>query len=164
MIPWSKRTPEIANLLNPSFCAILLYSATFEYQKKAKNNSMPFPLLYLVLPIILHKSTRNRVNSRTNMVIWLQRNPDVLVGFADRTKNLIGFTNEAIEFLLFQGNCEIINGGLSIIKTVSKSKIVQYAANDQEISECIQKAENVGRWFCNMHAVENTYTAWGVKP
>lgn len=66
MIPWSKRTPEIANLLNPSFCAILLYSATFEYQKKAKNNSMPFPLLYLVLPIILHKSTRNRVNSRTN--------------------------------------------------------------------------------------------------
>ena len=103
MIPWSKRTPEIANLLNPSFCAILLYSATFEYQKKAKNNSMPFPLLYLVLPIILHKSTRNRVNSRTNMVVWLQRNPDVLVGFADRTKNLIGFTNEAIEFLLFQG-------------------------------------------------------------
>ena len=150
--------------MNPSFCAILLYSATFEYQKKAKNNSMPFPLLYLVLPIILHKSTRNRVNSRTNMVVWLQRNPDVLVGFADRTKNLIGFTNEAIEFLLFQGNCEIINGGLSIIKTVSKSKIVQYAANDQEISECIQKAENVGRWFCNMHAVENTYTAWGVKP
>ena len=37
MIPWSKRTPEIANLLNPSFCAILLYSATFEYEKKAKN-------------------------------------------------------------------------------------------------------------------------------
>lgn len=163
MIQWSKRTPEIANLLNPSFCAILLYSATFEYQKKAKSG-MPFPLLYLVLPIILHKNTRSRVNSRTNMVVWLQRNPDVLVGFADRAKSLIGFTNEAIEFLLFQGNCEIINGGLSIIKTVSKSKIVQYAANDQEIAECIQKAEHVGRWFYNMHAVENTYTAWGVKP
>lgn len=138
MIPWSKRTPEIANLLNPSFCAILLYSAIFEYQKKAKNN-MPFSLLYLVMPIVLHKNTRNRVNSRENMVVWLQRNPDVLIGFADRAKSLIGFTNEAIEFLLFQGNCEIIDGGLSIIKTVSKSKIVQYAANDQEIAECIQK-------------------------
>ena len=120
MIPWSKRTPEIANLLNPSFCAILLYSAIFEYQKKAKNN-MPFSLLYLVMPIVLHKNTRNRVNSRENMVVWLQRNPDVLIGFADRAKSLIGFTNEAIEFLLFQGNCEIIDGGLSIIKTVSKS-------------------------------------------
>lgn len=163
MIPWSKRTPEIANLLNPSFCAILLYSAIFEYQKKAKNN-MPFSLLYLVMPIVLHKNTRNRVNSRENMVVWLQRNPDVLIGFADRAKSLIGFTNEAIEFLLFQGNCEIIDGGLSIIKTVSKSKIVQYAANDQEIAECIQKTEHVGRWFYNMHAVENIYTALGVKP
>lgn len=101
MIPWSKRTPEIANLLNPSFCAILLYSAIFEYQKKAKNN-MPFSLLYLVMPIVLHKNTRNRVNSRENMVVWLQRNPDVLIGFADRAKSLIGFTNEAIEFLLFK--------------------------------------------------------------
>lgn len=163
MIQWNKRSPETANLLNPSFCALLLYTATSEYQKKVQS-VMPFPLLYLVLPIILHKGTRNRVNSRNNMVVWLQRNPDVLVGFADRTKSLIGFTNEAIEFLLFQGNCTINDGGLSIIKPISKSKIIHYTANDQEIAECVQKAEHVGRWFCNMHAVENIYTAWGVKP
>ena len=87
MIQWTKRAPEIAYLLNPAFCAIILYTAVFEYQKKSKDG-LPFPLLYLVLPIILHKSTRNRVNSKTNMVIWVQRNPDALVGFPERARSI----------------------------------------------------------------------------
>jgi len=163
MIQWDKRTPEIANLLNPSFCALILYSTIFEYQKKAKDG-LPFPLLYLILPIVLHKSTRDRINSRTNMVVWLQRNPDVLVGFPERAKSLVSFTNEAIEFLLLQEICIINNGKSFITKTVSKSNISQYITSDEEVNDCIQKAENVGRWFCNMRAPENIYAAWGVKP
>lgn len=162
MIQWDRRTPEIANLLNPSFCALILYSTISEYQKKTKDG-LSFPLLYLILPIVLHKSTRDRINSRTNMVIWLQRNPDVLVGFPERAKSLVPFTNEAIEFLLFQKTCIINNGKAFITKTVSKSNLAQYVTSDEEVKDCIQKAENVGR-FCNMHAPENTYAAWGVKP
>lgn len=163
MIQWINRTPEIAYLLNPPFCSLIIYSTIFEYQKKTKDG-LPFPLVYLILPIILHKDTRNRISSRTNMVVWLQHNPDVLVGFSDRAKSLLNFTGEAIEFLLFQNNCIVDNGRISISKTVSKSKIDQYVATDQEIMACIQKTTHLGQWFYNMRATENIYTAWGVKP
>lgn len=163
MVQWDKRAPEIANLLNPSFCAIILYAAIAEYQKKAKDG-IPFPLVYLILPVVLHKSTRYRITSKTNMIVWLQRNPDVLVGFPERAKSLVPYTNEAIDFLLFQETCLINNEKICIAKTISQSGLVHYMESDEEIKECIQKAGNVGRWFCSMHATENIYAAWGVKP
>lgn len=163
MIKWNKRTPEIANLLNPAFCAVILYATVSEYQKKTKDG-LPFPLLYLILPIILHQNTRSRVNSKTNMVVWLQRNPDTLVGFPERARSLVEFTNEAIEFLLLQQIVIIDGGKLSIAKTMSKVKTDRYAATDSEIADCIQKATYIGRWFSNMRSEENIYVAWGVRP
>ena len=94
---WNKRVPEIAYLLNPAFCSSIIYHVILEYQKKAKRG-FPFTLIYLILPIILHKSTRERITSRTNMVVWIQRSPDVLVGFSERAKSLVPFANESVEF------------------------------------------------------------------
>ncbi len=163
MVQWSKRTPEIANLLNPAFCAVVIYSTVAEYQKKAKTG-LPFPLMYLILPIILHQTTRNRISSKTNMVVWLQRNPDALVGFPARAMSLVGFAHEAMEFLLYQNLCIIEDERITIKKTLSKSKIDKYVTTDQEVFDCVQKAAHVGRWFFNMRSIENIYAAWGVKP
>lgn len=163
MIEWNKRTPEIANLLNPAFCALILYSTIGEYQKKEKKG-LPFSLVYLVLPIILHCRTRSRVNSRRNMIVWLQDNPDVLVGFPQRARSLVPFTNEALEFLLSRKYVMITGQGLEIIKPISQSKINAYLSGDSEVTECIKKSEHVGRWFSNMRAEENIYIAWGVRP
>lgn len=161
MDAWSKRIPEIAYLLNAAFCSSIIYHVILGYQKKAKRE-FPFTLVYLILPIVLHKSTRERITSRTNMVVWIQKHPDVLVGFPDRAKSLVSFANESVEFLLLQEVLQISNGELSVAKTLSKSKI--NAIEDQEIHECYNKAENVGRWFAQMGAEENIYAAWGVKP
>jgi hypothetical protein len=163
MIQWNKRPSEIANLLNPAFCAVILYATIAEYQKKSKIG-MPFTLLYLILPIVLHQGTRKKINSKTNMVVWLQRNPDALVGFPDRARSLVMFTNEAIEYLLFQQNVNISDGNLEIIRTLSKSKLDGLAKTDSEIAECIKKAAHVGRWFNTMRAEESIYIAWGVRP
>lgn len=163
MVQWEKRSPEVANLLNPAFCAVILYATVAEYQKKAKSG-MPFPLLYLLLPIVLHQGTRIRVNSKTNMVVWLQRNPDALIGFPERARSLVAFTNEAIEYLMHQQIVNVDNGELTVQKTVSKVKMDKLAASDPEISDCIKKAAHVGRWFHNMRSEENIYAAWGVKP
>lgn len=164
MIQWNKRAPEIAYLLNPAFCAVILYTAICEYQAKARDG-LPFPLLYLILPIVLHQGTRSRVNSKTNMVVWLQRNSDALVGFPERARNLVSFTNEAIEFLLIHRIVVILDGGkLAFSQPLPKTKINRIAESDPEIFECIQKSAHVGRWFFKMHSSENIYAAWGVKP
>lgn len=163
MIPWNRRTPEIANLLNPSFCSLLLYQVIHEYQNKSKMG-FPFPLIYLVLPIILPKNLRAEINSRTNMIIWIQRKPDVLIGFAKRASNLVSFTNEAIEFLLLQNTIKIEQGKIIIEESLSQTKINTYAKKDSEVQECLNKSRHVARWFVNMRSEENIYAAWGVKP
>ena len=165
MAQWNKRTPEISNLLNPPFCAVILYSAAAEYQKKAKSGT-PFPLLYLILPIVLHKGTRSKVNYRSNMIVWLQRNPDVLIGFPERARSLITFANEALEFILHQQVASISDGKFIVDKPISKSRMDRFdiATADSEITDCIQKGIHVGRWFFNMRSDESIYAAWGVRP
>jgi len=158
---WNERIQEIANLLNPPFCASIIYSVLYEYQK-TKGFPMPFVLTYLILPIILHKNTREIINSKTNMIVWIQRNPTVLVGYPQRAKSLVPFTNEALEYLLLQKNVSFEAFGLNVIKPLSKA--VMGKTKDSEILECYNKSEHLGRWFAQIGNEENIYTAWGVKP
>jgi hypothetical protein len=158
---WNERTSEIANLLNPAFCASVIYSVLFEYQKQ-KGTPMPFVLTYLILPIILHKNTRERMNSRTNMIVWIQKFPDVLINFPRRTKSMIPFTNEAIEYLLIHQIISFSGSDISISKTLSKTAMQK--STDEEILECYNKSEHLGRWFSQIGVEENIYAAWGVKP
>lgn len=158
---WTERAPEIANLLNPAFCASIIYSVIFEYQE-SKKQPMPFVLSYLILPIILHKKTRERIDSKTNMVIWIQKYSDVLIDFPQRARSLVVFTNESIEYLL-QGKIICLdNFGLNIIKKLSKSYMKKTAG--KEVLECYNKSKHLGRWFARMNTEENIYAAWGVKP
>ncbi|NCB42203.1 MAG: hypothetical protein EOM59_06245 [Clostridia bacterium] len=158
---WKNRVPEVAYLLNPAFCSAVLYHTILEYQKRT-NRGFPFTLVYLILPIVLHRSTRELVTSKTNMVVWIQRYPEVLVTFPNRAKSLVPYANETIEYLLQTKVVEIVNGEINIAKTLSKTKIE--SITDKEIRECFNRAGHVGRWFAQMGAEENIYAAWGVKP
>jgi hypothetical protein len=161
MKQWNKRVSEIANLLNPVFCASVIYSTLFEFQKQ-KGIPMPFVLTYLILPIILHKNTRERINSKTNMIVWIQRYPDVLINFSQRARSLLSFSNEAIEYLLLQKIIIFDGSGIAIAKTISKTTMDK--SSDKEILECYRKSEHLGRWFAQIGVEENIYAAWGVKP
>lgn len=162
MKSWNERTREVAFLLNPAFCGRLLYATIKEYERKS-HHAFPFPLVYLVLPLVLHKPTRIRISSRTQLLQWIQANQYLLIGFARRTKELLVITNEALELLLQSGMIQITkNGELSIAKTqksLSKTLFV-----DSEISECITKSEHVARWFASTGKVETIYIGLGVKP
>ena len=74
------RSQEVAFLLNPAFCGRVLYS-TIKVYKEKKNKAFPFPLIYLVLPLVLHKETRIHINSKTKLQLWVQRYPQFLIDF-----------------------------------------------------------------------------------
>jgi hypothetical protein len=59
MSAWNDRPTEIANLLNPAFCALLLAQAVRGYQEETKVG-LPYALAFLVLPLVLHKPTMTR--------------------------------------------------------------------------------------------------------
>ena len=159
---WENRPQEIAFLLNPAFCGRIIYTVVRQYNLSSKQ-SFPFPLVYLILPLILHKKTREKISSRTKLLNWIQTNPDLLIGYAQRASSLIEITNEAIEFLLQTGIIKITdNAELKInfkIKGLSKTKYI-----DNEIKDCLNKSEHVGKWFANTGKVETVYIGLGVRP
>ena len=159
---WGLRAKEVAYLLNPAFCGRLLYSCIKTYNEITKR-AFPFPLIYLILPLILHKKTRQCIASRTQLIIWHQRYPELLIGFAERTKDMVQITNEAMEFLLQSGVVLLTNAAeLEISQTsrpLSKTKYV----ND-EIRDCLNKSEHVAKWFAAAGKVETVYVGLGVRP
>lgn len=159
---WNLRTHEVAFLLNPAFCGRVLYSTIKTYNEKA-NRALPFPLIYLVLPLVLHKETRANINSRTQLQLWVQRYPQLLIDFPKRARELVPFTNESVEFLLQTGNIILTpNGELEIsptLKSLSKTKFV-----DDEISECLKKGEHIAKWFVAAGKAETIYIELGVRP
>ena len=110
MNKWSMRTHEVAFLLNPAFCGRILYSTIKTYNEKT-NRAFPFPLIYLVLPLVLHKETRMNINIRTQLLVWVQRYPQLLLDFPKRTRGLVPITNEAVEFLLQTGKVRFTENG-----------------------------------------------------
>jgi len=161
MKSWFERSPEVSYLLNPAFCAQILYGAIMAYKKECKRD-FPFLLSYLVLPIILHKDTRQRIKIVTHMQVWLQRNPELLIGYAKRAKSLVPITSEAIEFLLQNGIASFNGDSIIIICPLKTSKLK--SISDEEMKECFLKSEAAGKWFARNGTVENIYQSWGVRP
>lgn len=159
---WESRATEIAYLLNPAFCGRIIYHTIQAYQQESKR-PMPFSLVYLILPMVLHRKTRERIKSVTQMQIWIQRNPELLIGFADRARNMVPITNEAVEFLINSGIIALTNNAELELAKMFKSLSVSKYTND-EIKECIGKSSSVGKWFAKAGTVETIFISWGVRP
>ena len=162
MKEWNERAKEVAYLLNPAFCGRIIYNTVKEYEIASKR-AFPVPLVYLILPLILHKKTRELISSRTQLLVWIQRYPHLLIDFHVRAKELVGITNEAMEFL-FQTNFLMlnVNGEIETVKTqkaLSKTKYI-----DDEVRECILKSGNVAKWFATAGKTETIYISLGVTP
>ena len=161
MKSWFERSPEVSYLLNPAFCARILYGTIISYKKECKRD-FPFVLLYLVLPIVLHKETRKKINTITHMQVWLQRNQYLLIGYAKRAKSLVPITSESVEFLI-QNDIAVFTGdNIAINCPLKPSKLKNIS--DDEMLECFHKAEAVGKWFARNGTAENIYQSWGVRP
>ncbi len=97
---WEQRPEITAHLLNPAFCGRVLYEAFKGYKSESKGN-FPFALAFFILPIILHKSTREKIpSSRKTLHAWVEENNQIKISFPQRAKSLNPFTREAIMFLI----------------------------------------------------------------
>lgn len=166
MQSWEQRPFEYANLLNPAFCSILLRNAIKGYESQ-KKQGMPYSLLFLVLPIVLHGSTRNTLpeTTRTKLHIWLQRQPEARVGFGDRTSNLVPYTKEALIFGMQTGIVNISDDGkFTCVKRKLKPISAVSWSSDTEPAICCKKAEFIGRWLAQAGEVSTIYTMWGIRP
>jgi hypothetical protein len=76
MRPWADRSPEAAALLNPALLAAISAAAASQYER-ASDEAMPWPLTFLVAPLVLHRGTREALprDTRTHLPAWVADNP-----------------------------------------------------------------------------------------
>lgn len=162
MLPWTQRPFEIANLLNPAFCSLILYESINAYYKR-NNQGMPYALLFLILPIVLHPQTRNALPEKTNTLIhpWFQNHGEVRVGFARRVRRLIPYTKEAIIFGIRSRVIQIDEKG-NLIPTKVKPASHPWNSETEE-TKCLEKAKFIGRWYAKVQDLSSLYILWGVK-
>src|SRR5579871_5442366 len=112
MKTWAERPTELAYLFNPAFCGWVLREAIEGYAS-VQATGMPLPLAFLVLPVVLHQATRERLPGAvtTKLHVWLQEHPEVRIQFAERTKELASFTREGLLFLGTRGQLRITDDG-----------------------------------------------------
>ncbi len=155
------RPAEVINNLNPAFCGEILRRSLFKYQTISKDY-MPITLVYLVLPVVLHKDTRKAIgNTRKEMHPWLQENPQIKVDFAKRVKGFENITNETLTFLYIDLSVTVYT---RCVETKNYKPKPLNSFSNEEIKDCMKKAERVGQWFARAGAPSNIYIMWGVRP
>ena len=165
MKAWTVRPKEEAYLLNPAFCCTTLAAAIGEYAR-ARNEGIPFPLSFMVLPIVLHKTTRESLPPAisTSMAAWLQENSAARVLFCERLVSLKPHTREGISFGILLDWLVPRSGGL--LATARGDSGVNRAVRrlTGEARECVMRARFVGRWFAAAGSTHTIMTFWGIRP
>lgn len=159
---WDQRPFEIRNLLNPAFCGLVLFRALQGYEAEDARG-MPFSLSLLVLPLSLHKDSREIIatNSRSYLLKTTENNPQVMVGFADRATNMLPYAFEGFGLLMERGCIAISDDGR--IRTVSNTVRKTVKGTDETVS-CQKVARIVGREFARIADRVTVYTSFGIRP
>lgn len=165
--PWRDQPAEQARLFNPAFLGALVFSAAAGYQKNAPDNAgLPFPLAFLTLPIVLHKSTRDALprTTRTALPAWVSVNAHAQVGFASRASVFVPLVKDAIAVACHGGLIELDG---SRLRALPKLRSVEKFANEvksTEVSDCLKKANFLGKWFAGSGDYQTIMALWGVRP
>lgn len=164
MRTWEHRPIITANLYNPAFCGEIICRCLSKYYDTVKSG-FPYPLTFLILPIVLHYNIREKMPSKItikSMHDWLEENQSVKIDFAKKTNKLLPITRETILFLLQINTIQFSDKGDLQLHDYKKKKIKE--ESDHEISDIFKKAEMVGNWFAKSGNVQTIYAFWGIRP
>lgn len=162
MKKWNERPFEVKNLFNPAFCALVLFRAMQGYEEE-NAEGIPFSLSLLILPLCLQKDAREVIacNSRSYLLKIVEKNPQLLIGFADRVRDLLPFALEGFGLLMERGCFEVSQDGR--LKTV-QSRIKKSITGTDESIACQRVARVVGKEFARIADRVTVYTTFGIRP
>jgi hypothetical protein len=165
MMPWITRSPEERGLLNPSFCAVLLWQAARGHTIDS-DAALSFETAFLVLPMVLDRQTRESLprGVTTSLAVWLDDKPLASSRIADRSRMLMPFTKEALTFAGLHGLLLLRHGVVRPNLEWNKKLTASIKASTDEIRVCAKRSEFVGRWFAKTGNAATVMALIGVRP
>ncbi len=165
MTSWAERSIEERNLLNPSFCAMLVWHSAQGYASE-RLIPLSIELSFLVLPFVLHKETRESLptNIRTSLPTWLEEHPILRTRLAERASALRAFTQESLIFGSSLGLLAIAHDGVRANANMKKNVNAALKTTSDEVRDCAKRAEFIGRWLEKAGGSETVMALLGVRP
>lgn len=159
---WDERPFEIRNLFNPAFCGLVLFRALHAYEEEDARG-MPFSLSLLVLPLSLHKDSREVIasNPRSYLLKTTEKNQQLMVGFPARVTQMVPYAFEGFGLLMERGCISIAAEGR--VRTVPK-RVRKAVEGTDETVECQKVARIVGKEFARIGDRVTVYTTFGIRP
>ncbi len=138
-------------------------SRALEGYESEEEEGMPFSVSLLILPLSLHKETRESflAGSRSYFAKIIETNPQILVGFSDRAKGLMPYSLEALGYLMNYGAISVTDSGN--IKLVPKGVRKTITGTD-ESKACQSVAKTIGKKLAVINDRVTIYTSLGVRP
>lgn len=156
---WSDRPIEQRRLLNPAFLSVIVTEAAVGYAVE-RDQSLPFALAFLTIPIVLHEPTREALPTiATSMYAWLEGRPQARVFVPPLARQFVPHTREAIRFGVDHGALKIVSGGSL---TATDLKRPAPGSQTADVRRCRSKAQFSGRWLARAGDQGTVLAAWGL--
>lgn len=162
MTAWRSRSRVQAAMLNPALLAAVMAAAASEYER-TDGEPMPWPLAYLVAPLVLHRGTREALprTTRTHLGNWVSQNPVIHAGIPARAQSLAEPVREGLRFGLAYGMLQVDEQGRLTGDLAAPEK---KAAAAGEVDQIIARAGLVGKWFAKIDRPATAFAVLGVAP
>ncbi len=162
MKPWASRPRDIRNLFNPAFCGVVL-ARSIEGFTATANKPMPFSLTLLILPLCLHKRSREtfKASNKSYLAKIIENHPELQAGLAERARGLMPYTLEAYGLLMTTNTVEVLEDGGVVLKDGGIKKTISGSA---ETKDCQTVAKSLGKKFAVMNDRATIYTSFGLRP
>ncbi|WP_329600177.1 DUF6521 family protein [Streptomyces pseudovenezuelae] len=151
---------EAQALFNPAFGAYLLASGINAAVKKTQS-PLPWPSVFLILPLVLPADTRGSLPSKSTVTLmaWADGHPRLRAAFAERAAALTDYTRASLRTALRHRAVDVVSSGL-ICPRIPKPAST---APGEEVADCVKAATLVGRWLAVTDPTR-AFTTLGVRP
>lgn len=165
MTPWTHRSSEERALLNPSFFSLLFWHAATGHMTEG-GTGLPFGIGFLVLPIVLHRETRELLPKivTTSLPVWLDDNPLVRARLAEHARTLVPYTREALLFGGMRGFLTLSEDTISAEQGWKPKISAELKRSSDEVRSCAKRADFLGRWFARAGSPATVMALMGVRP
>jgi hypothetical protein len=164
--PWAERAREESNLLNPAFLAQLIERVATGHRDRIAA-ALPWPLIYLGLPVVLHKPTRDALppSVSTSMAVWTRDHPLLVGALAPRAASLRPLVTEALLFGLAHGSIRRDGGMLEPPRRRARRRRDDpWTEPTDDFRDCATSAAFFGRWCADSGLPATVFALWGVRP
>lgn len=158
---WENRSWVTASMLNPAIVGVTIVAASNMFEDHS-GEPMPWELIFLIVPMSLHKDTRESLPTRidSHAAKWIAETASIQASFPQRVSSMAAYTREGFRHALRSGALELVENGK--LRGTPSWKLNK--TREHELAVIVGKAAFLGRWFAHTGTPATLYALFGVSP